>query len=342
VIETATNEGRNINISKPVLGSAINLQTFINKNPLLEETFKNRTNQIIQKMTAGEIDKITPIEAQNLKKALYSYVNDLSKEPLPGGGFIKKEVYNLINSLDESLKEAVPDYSKWSKNFADYNEMLPESILEKGIDPQFRKIFFSDLSDTENKLSNEMEKLLASGKLRGIEAEKYRRSLDVLQENLQKLKAEKADIAKIATFDPEKMSKDLDSQSWRKAAERQVGGSEPTVEPDIFTRGYNFASKLITGSKAPTIGIASRLGATSASAPVKAVSKIYNASNDQLLNMAGQLKGQKATSMFGERLEKALMNKDEAAKNAVLFQLMQSPEYRGLMKNYFGEEDSDE
>jgi hypothetical protein len=59
---------------------------------------------------------------------------------------------------------------------------------------------------------------------------------------------------------------------------------------------------------------------------------LYKINDEGLQSLAERLKSKESTALLGSALENALINKNNAGKNAVLFKLMQNPEYRNLLR----------
>ena len=73
-------------------------------------------------------------------------------------------------------------------------------------------------------------------------------------------------------------------------------------------------------------------GAISKSSPAKMGRSLFNVTEQGLQGLAQRLKANQSTAPLGDALERALINKNNAGKNAILFKLMQNPEYRNLLR----------
>jgi hypothetical protein len=332
-LDAAQQSGVKINVDPAIQDSASKIfQNMFVENPTLAQILDPKTSKLLKTIAQREVGDLTPIEARALKDELYKLTDNLAGFNSDQANFAKKVGIDLARSIDESLKTNIPDYRVASEQFKQFRELVPETIISKGTPTKLDKVYMGDLKNPELKLYEASEELLKKAKLPGEAAAQERATFEKLRRNLDQLKTKNPEAS--SKLGPDLYGK-LKSQSDELAMIRQAQGFDPQEGPKGVFGGA--ISGLVTTGRGLSITAANKAGLAA-----KPVSKIYNASNDQLLNMASQLKGQKATSMFGDRLEKALLNKDEAAKNAVLFQLMQSPEYRGLIKNYFGEEDSNE
>ena len=118
---------------------------------------------------------------------------------------------------------------------------------------------------------------------------------------------------------------------------KQAQGVDPhqgvtkTVLGQIVGSGEGLALNL-----ANKAGVATKI--VGQTAPVQQGIAVFNAGNDSLNQLAQKLKANPAAAHLGEKLEYALQHKDETAKTAALFSLMQNPSYREMLKEEgFGE-----
>lgn len=333
-LDSAQAAGVKINVDPAIQANSEKIfNTLFVQNPTLAEILEPKTAKLLKTIAQKDIGDLSPIEARALKDQLYKLsLKDLSGFNSDPANFAKMVGLDLAKSIDEQLKSKIPDYKLAAKQFQTFRQLVPESIISKGTPVDYEKVYMGDLKNPELKLYEATEQMLGRAKRPGEASSEERATFEVLRRNLEQLKEKVPEASK--KLGPDYYSK-LKSQADEIAAIRQATGTDPQEGPKGVISGA--VSGLSSTGRGLGMTVANKAGVAS-----RPVSKIYNASNDKLLQAANSLKANKATEIFGNKLEKALQNKDDVAKNAVLFQLMQSPEYRGLMKDFFEEEDTNE
>lgn len=332
-LDNAQAAGVKINVDPAIQANSEKIfNTLFVQNPTLAEILEPKTAKLLKTIAQKDIGDLSPIEARALKDQLYKLSDDLSGFNSDQANFAKKVGRDLASSIDNQLKSQIPDYKIAAEQFKTFRQLVPESIISKGTPVDYEKVYMGDLKNPELKLYEATEQMLGRAKRPGEASSEERATFEVLRRNLDQLKEKVPEASK--KLGPDYYSK-LKSQADEIAAIRQATGTDPQEGPKGVISGA--VSGLSSTGRGLGMTVANKAGIAS-----RPVSKIYNAPNDALLKAANALKGNKATEIFGNKLEKALQNKDDVAKNAVLFQLMQSPEYRGLIKDFFEEEDTNE
>lgn len=302
-------------------------------DPELLKTLDPSTRNLFAQLGQGGFGDMNPATAHKLKNQFYNLSSVLDRSSSPLAYDAQKLGNRAAQAIDGKLKSVVPDYAEAANNWQEFHTKIPETITSKGKPEEIRSTFYGDLKNPDEKIYDTTESMLKGAQLSGTDAAKNRATFDKLHENILGLEQSHPAVADVFTQGDtaEGYFQKLQKQADQLAMLRQAGGKDPEVHPDIFTKGYETASKMLTGSKAPTIGLANKVGMMSQSSTVKMGAKLYNTSNDALLTFAQKLKSNPGTGYVGESLEKALMNKDDIAKNAVLFRMLQDPYYRKLL-----------
>lgn len=342
-IDDATKAGVKIDIGDELNQSTDNLLQYIMvDNPRLSRDLNTDSKKIIQTLTDRNQRVLTPDEARGLKNTLLDLINNVSGDP--GNVYTANQAYKIISLLDDKLKNTpgMEKYKKASEKYAKFHSAVPETILEPGIDPKLRKRFYSEIDDKENKLLLKTDQMLSDAYRTG-DVGKSRLGLIELEKNIQDLSKELPDLPQTLTLNTESFlpktaapegSARIKALADKMAAMKQARGIDPHVSPGQLAKGT-----LVGAGKGYALGginTTAFLKRTIQDSKPATISKaVYNYSNDNLIKMAQWLKSSKVKgfSGYGEKLERALLNKDESSKNAVLFTLLQDKDFREFLKS---------
>jgi hypothetical protein len=336
-IEAAQNAGVSINIQPELLQATDNLfKNLVKENPNLLGLLDSKSSSIIGLLNTKGLSKLKPLEARGLKKALEDVISETSSLQGDATAITRKHAIKLKNSLSEIMQNTpgMEQYNAAAKKFSTFRELIPETILEPGVPLDKRVKFLGDLQNKNHDLLGATKDLLSSGQLPGSSVTSGARTGIVeLGDNLKTLNNQYPDLSKaLGGATPE--------ESFAKI--RNIADKFSTMTQGQGRNPHAGVKKTLTGTvvgsgEGLVLGGANKLGLIAGSAPVKTAQSIYNAGNDKLLKLAAKMKsgssGIPGSELIGESLEKALMNKDDVAKNAVLFKLLQVPQYREMLRS---------
>ena len=328
-VQNMTDRGDKINISGDLYDSTKDLFGRLMDNPNLQDIINRdpKTKQVIDFIYKTNGGNYTPIEARELSKTLYNLGSKLDGEQGEMAASAQRQAYNLASDINDSLKAKSSDYSNAIDRFSEFRSLIPENIIEPNTPTDKRKVFLGDLSNKQNTLLKSTRTLLNQAKAPGAQAASG--TLGSLNNNLQQLKITNPDAYNAMGGD--NAFKNISDNASLAAAMNQVKGVDPH---EGFWKSIIGA---VTGSgEAPALNIVNKLGraakVTGQSAPVQLGTKLYSSSNEQLTNLAKAMQGDPATKYLGESLEKALSQKTDFMKNAVLNRILQDKSYRGMLK----------
>lgn len=339
-LETAQSNGVRINVDPAIqaAGNKIWQSVFI-ENPTLGQVLEPKTAQLLKSIAQREVGDLSPTEAKALRDHIYGLRDKLAGFNSDQAHLAKNVGTDLANALDQNLKSSIPEYQKAARSFEEFRRLIPETIISKGTPDQYGKVYMGSLKNPELKLHEATEMMLKKAKLPGEAAVEGRKTFETLRRNLGVLEQNNPKAVKGLGGTSEEVTGKLKRQADELAMIRQAQGFDPQEGAKNVIggaiSGLSSTGRGISASLANKAGMVNK--AVGQSAPVRVASKVFNAGNDQLLRLAGKLKANTATSQMGEALERALNNKNEVAKNAVLFKLMQNPEYRNLFKDEEGD-----
>ena len=171
--------------------------------------------------------------------------------------------------------------------------------------------------------------MLRKAMLPGEAAMEEGATFEKLLRNLKELERKNPAAMKGFGGSAEEVGAKLRKQSDELAMMRQAMGHDPHENAKKSLTGM-----LVDTGRSKLMGSANLAGQVSKSAPAKASKKIFQATNDQLLSLAQSMKASNSVgfSKIGQNLEASLNNKSDWAKNAILFDLMQNPQYREMLR----------
>jgi len=327
-INKAQQSGVRINIDPQIQESSSKIANIFLSNPTIAETLDPKSLKLIRTIAGREMGDLTPLETKALRDYLYDLGNNLAGINSEASGAAQKIGYDLAGSLDNALKTQVPEYATAAAKFKEFRAKVPETVINKATPDKYGKTYLGNLKNPELKLQEASEDMLSKAKLPGEAVNKERRTLFQLMENLKALEKSSPEAVEAMGGSAEKIGKTLRSQSDELAMLRHSQG----YEPNEGTRGLlNRTMAGISGTgRGFTMTVANKAGLAAQSAPVKMGQKLFTVPNDALLAFAQKLKT--VNAHMGDGLERAINNKSDGAKKAILFKLMQDPNYRNLLR----------
>lgn len=329
-IQNAQQSGLSFNIDEGFSNARIDVGNFFAENPLLPKLVNKESYGIFSGLSNK--GNLTPVEAQELMKSLYTMADDLEGPAASDAVSLaaKKQAYELANQLNSALKEQIPGYKQAAEKFARFRQEIPETILQPGTPTDKRTVYLGDLNNKQTKLFEATRDMFEQAQLPGasVTAGGRRAGLVELGQNLESLQMTDPDIiSKLGGKNAGEIY-----QGWKDKANLLAG----LKQAQGFNPHQGFVKTLvghIVGSgEGLALNISNKLGRASKaigeSGPVRMSDQLFSADNGKLMQLAQSLKGTTGTGRLGEALEKALQNKSDIAKKAVLFQLMQDPNYR--------------
>lgn len=342
-LEDATEAGTTINVNNVLESGLPELSDIIKKGALVVD--KGDEKAVLNALTpftqSGE--SLTPLEADALNKKLRELKFKLGREGSP--------LYSLIDGLQGTLKkqvsETVPGYSEANKLYTEFMNAGPDHILSQGMkDLNFKS--YGSSSNPDAALYSKLEDLIyKSSSGSDLTATRVK---DELLQNLKSFDAEHPGFLQESGFGSvddysNKLKNTIgETNLYQKYAKSPgIAGIEATKPIQAIkqlgksTVGPGTGS--MVGSAIKQGAGALQIAAGSANAYVKTGQKLldqgfktmYDASPEFLKGMADQLSIDKSTKYIGQSLNNAIQNKDNVAKNAAIFSILQNPAARRLL-----------
>lgn len=237
------------------------------------------------------------------------------------------EIEALEKALTPAIRESLPpgQYDKINEIFKQARS-ISEPLINKGeIDPQFQSKWISDIDvDRLNpQLKTYITKLLKHSKDSNEIGVESKGILDDVLRNAKNINEKN----QVNFIDPEQVRKQADAAGMKHTIRKGIYGERATETIGAPTGIMD----VIKGSP---YRVAEFAGKASRSTLANASRSLYKAPDDALRFAATKL-NDSGMAHLGEALNQALDNKSIAAKNAVLFSIMQNPKSR---KAVFGDE----
>jgi hypothetical protein len=265
-------------------------------------------------------------------------------------GLQDPKVFEVLQSEDlpTSFKEGLDTYSKVLTSTI-------ESITEEGKPIDARRRFFRDLPASQATLFEKTADLVDHLSLPGTTSEKAIRSiyskeggLIPLLNKLAKEKPEELErVAKRLGFEtPEAMRdslvKKIERTSKESAVKRVIIGERETASGVPILRGLSE-----TLARKPLVTSANILGQTQAAVrkgvselskttPISAIKSIYKLPETSLRRLATSMEESPAFKQYATQLGRAIDEGDNIKKEAILFALMQRPDFRQMVPSITG------
>lgn len=334
-LEEAQQAGVRINVD-PAIQQAGNriYNTLFVESPTLGQVLDPKSSKILKQIAQQELGDLNPIEARALRDELFGLSNKLAGYQSDAANFARSVGNQLARDIDQNLKSVVPAYREAATHFEKFRRLVPETIISQATPSQYGKTYLGSLKQPELKLYQSSEQMLKKAKLPGEAAAEGRKTFEQLRRNLKELERTNPQVTQTMGGSADEVISRLKQQADELAMIRQSQGYDPQEAPrGVLSQaltGIVSTGRGLTLSAANKIGLVSK--AANQSVPVRTAAGLYAAADDSLMSLAQNLKANSVTSQIGEALETAVANKNTVGKNAILFKLLQNPEYRNLLK----------
>jgi len=345
-IDKATDQGVTVDLSEPMLNSVNTFKNLLDKDQTLLANPKAQKlyDTIFQMSKGGDFDasNLTPKEVQSLRNSVVDFADSI-KQKDPG---IASLGYQFQKQIGDALKEAVPEYKVSSERFEQFRRLVPETMISGSTPVDISQVKLGNLKNDEAKLFQSAKKMIQGARMPGTGAQESKETFKNLINGVNEFEqseAQRLASGQISVNEPlpklvdstdksqasglQDLIKDkadqsaLLQQAWRVNPQESAATA---TKGSMFGRGsiMNFANKYGLYKDTLTKPVA---------APVKLTQKMYNASEEELRNMAQKMSEIPGLSSVGKTLLQGLDNKDISGVNAAIFSIMQNPQARILI-----------
>lgn len=321
-LKKANDSGLLLDLNDELTAQAGRIDDYFSRNP--DVPVDSKMKQVLTSITNRDKTDLTPIEAKALKDQANQLIDTLKGIQTEGAVFTRKLAFDFKNSLDNALKENIPEYAEASRKFSDFRTSVPETIVNKDIPSEYSNFSMGKAKAADENLFSASKSMFERSQLRGESNKVETETFVKLARNLRGLeKSNPEAIKKMGFANAEEAINAIRNSSDKEAMLRQVYGVEP--------RG-GLKHSLTTETLGYGMGLANKAGLAAKSID-KMSSSLFKAPSEQLQSLAGRLKADPAGARYGEALENAINSKNDNLKNAALFSILQNPDLRLHLEN---------
>lgn len=346
-------------------------ETNINRFGKASDLFRSfGYEDVADELISISVDGVSPSKAYQLRSKL----KDLSSQNNQFGGFIQPLIKNIDDQIENSLQtDAIQEaliennlstsYKKGLKTYSDFLKSTIEAILEEGRPPDARGKFFYDLDSRNKKLYDQLDYVVSHLELPGTTSEAARNSLlneeggmvPMLSkmikddpETLNRIAQETGERLGISFKDANDFKTKLVNKMHRASTEavtsRVTQGEREIASGigigDLLSRKpLVWGSNLVGQAKYYTKDFAKQLSET---APGKFSSYVYNMPENKLRSISTRYYEDPKYGKYAKQLATALDAGDNVKKQAVLFALIQQPDFRNKLPDMIGETEDEQ
>lgn len=325
-----------LNIDPELQSSVQEISKTFADNPLLLKLLDPESKNVLLSVSKDGLGDLSPVEARALKDSFWESAAKLEGSKDPSAGLAIENARQLAKSLNKQFVEQIPGYQQANNRFNQFRTLVPETIQQPGMPVSARTDQFGDikgLAAKKQELIDKTRSLFGGATMPGA-SDKDMSAVGMLElkKRLKMLEAKDPDaLAQLGDGkSADEIFQDWKQKSTKMGAIYQGQGVDPHAGASVSILGSP-----ISAGQGFAFNMANRAGSVAAhvseSPIVRMGSKVYNTSDDALMSFAQKLKGKPGTDYVGKALENALNKKDDVAKNAVLFRMMQDPYYRDLL-----------
>lgn len=319
VLEQATNRGVKIEATQELADTFNGIRNIFGRDRILRADPK--AQKVTEYLARFARNDLNPVEA----RALMSDLGEMAQES--DNPAFKRILDEGRKKLRGALGEQVPGYDEAAKAFTKYSSEVPEFLTGKAISDTKPAKFVETVSD-------EVEKFIGAvgryGTDKATEVKNFKQFADRLRAFKQ---AEPNLYAKTGLPEPEAILNSIRSEADMSQMIRTLhntqsegfgGGIRSMLAKGAYGAGY--AERAIGESLAKP-GIVK----TPAKAALDLGKRIYQATDDELVNLAEKLIQDPKLATKGQALMDAISTKNMGRRNAILFTILQTPGARELL-----------
>lgn len=277
---------------------------------------------------------LNPTELWKFRQELGNIGNTLKNSNNAQDRFMAAETFRLTDGLGNTLKRNVPDYGQAATRMEQFRRLMPETILSKDNPVDVTQLRMGGTRNVDTKLLNGLKKIVGGLNTGDDVAQgSFTNLLQGMKElNDNEMQRKLAGSIDQTIFDKAGLQPQQIEDYMRQAAQRSKVIQSYTGTDNSAIGKTLGIPKQIAGYAAEKAG---QLSNNLSKNPIQNISeKLYTATPETLRNFSDnvltKIPGQKPLS---DALNKALDHKDDVAKNAVLFSIMQNPNLRNLVES---------
>lgn len=303
-----------------VLNSLEDAKSILVSDPTARTKF---TGKIIDQIDRAMNGELSGAELKNLQVLIKDKVADKAE------GLAQQSLYDTVRGI-ESVLQPLPGYKEANRAFAQSKQIAEGLISKKPLDVESKLI--SDFYNPQEKIYEEGQDVIQKLTQSNLKGREQGQQLERFKDQLLKVSESNPELFKsLGIADIGQHIKSIKSAADIEAILNTIQGRDSSLVSG------GLMGQLVGAGKKFSYGAANLLGQGSAiaqkSAPAQMAKSIYQAGDDTLIKAANALKDTPGLQHLGQGLESAITNKSSAAKNAVIFSIMQNPNARKSIVN---------
>jgi len=277
---------------------------------------------------------VSPQEAVNLQKDIAKIASRSTNQE------VKAVANELADRLEKQVDEVVPGLKQTNQALNDFKYAGSETITSKGLPREMRANVGPGV--TEEKLGESITDLLSNLRTPGNSKADSVRTFAELKRQLEIYNNKYPGKLEKLGIDIDDLENAIVDKADEFAITRQALGSEPRGAGLARSATTGLIGSLAAAGRGKIVGAANIAGGitkkVAESAPAKTSQFLYQKSGDQLRGLADKLmnSNNSQAQYVAQSLVKALDDKNMIAKNAALFNILQNPELRDMIKDDLG------
>jgi hypothetical protein len=321
-------------------------------------------------LTLVESSSLTPNDAYILRKQLKDSVGDDNK--------LRSAIKPILNEIDDKIENVftsdpnlkqdlervgiAPSFKEGLETYKEVVGNLLESITQKGLPAEARDKFLSDTKSQAqvNKLykgvEDLVEDLMQPGEINKVAVRTLENPSGGLKVGFQRLKENPKITKQLDAMTKElgfeniddlqnRLVGDIENVSLKSSTKRAITGEKAYAEgvptkKDIFSLGRQALGKTAYLGGRAQRAAGETVEAISKIKPIDISRKIYNLPEEKLKSFAIDLSKYPKYENYAKNLQTALDSGNTVKKQAILFALLQNPDFRNNVADFFtpGEE----
>jgi hypothetical protein len=337
VIDDATAKGVQVDVG-PVFKD-LDIASIVADNPSIK--WDPKVKKVLQGLVANQKAVLTPNQARALKDDLLKMMTHLDGDNSFLASQTKEAVADMVRGVDTTLKNAIPEYRLAAKKFAQNRSSTIEQAMSGHVPVEQSNIKYGKTKNADLKLRNKLEDLLQGATTEGSGNKgEVKGAYFLLKEKLRQLEKSNPEAFKAMGTNADDLIRSIRDKADDSALIQAYSQQNPrsTIPKDpasiVSSLGGSMNSKAIGFSnKMGLWKVPQKLENAALAAPRLTKKALFDMPLEGLSSIAGKFAAAEnpQAKKFGEALMKAINNKDQVAKNATLFAIMQNPNLRQML-----------
>lgn len=325
LIKKATDQGVIVDTQTPAMKAIQKLEHLVNSGSVSDP-------QAVASADAKISDLIQSKFAPDAIDGVLGQIKGLITSTAEKDPNVSNVLTGLASDLNKSLSESYPGLAEARQRFNEFSELIPETIIRKGVEATPDSPWMSEMNDPQSKLYGGVKNILSHLETSGAPGTESGNTLNDVVVNLQKLERKYPGIQEQTGLDPFDLAYDAQNKADRFATTKAVTGAEGQTKSPLTSWQSAFGAETGKGNLYHAANIAGRALKNINESPVADMGRsLYNMPDQGLNAIAQKLKAAPGIGKIGEWLERSLTEKNEAIKNAALFSILQNPKARLLI-----------